>query len=57
MLGIQLKHFEKKVIRKVDEDLIIKCGIKVAHPEKMLETILNLCKEYHELEKQFNTKL
>lgn len=57
MLAIQLKRFKEKAIRKVDEDLVIKCGIKVAYPEKMLDTILELCEEYHKIERQFETNL
>ena len=38
--------------KKIDEALISECHIQVRHPEYLLETIINLCKKYHELERQ-----
>lgn len=56
MLNIELKRFKKKVEKEIDEALVIECNIKVANPSKLVETILNLCKEYHEKEKELEIK-
>lgn len=47
-----LKAFEREATEKIDEALVSECHIQVRHPEYLLETIINLCKKYHELERQ-----
>lgn len=56
MLNIELKRFKKKVEKEIDEALVLQCSIKVANPNKLVETILNLCKEYHKKEQELELK-
>lgn len=52
MLKVQLNNFKKEIIKKIDDALIFKCNIRIAHPEQLTDTILELCKKYHKLEKE-----
>lgn len=52
MLKVQLSNFKKEISEKIDTALLYKCNIKIAHPELLVDTILELCEKYHKLKKE-----
>ena len=52
MYYVKLNNFKTYAINKLDEEILLKCGIKLRHPEYLLDVLLDLCEKYYQLEEE-----